>query len=149
MGERDKLRDGLLARFAFLTSEFGFRGPEITDRSLLLTLLYRSDRFNLAITAELRDWFIDFHVLPTGCQRAGRGFRTRIRSHDLIKPFFGETEKALFDRAAKATAARDAWGSVPAMMEAASHQAALLRSLVPHLQAKQNRLFTAVPPNSG
>ncbi len=147
MSERNDLKDGLKARFAFLKSDFGFRGPALTDRSLLLTLLYRADAFNLEIVAELRDWYLDFHLLPPGRKGADRGFHQRITSYDLSKSHFTQAEKGLLEKTVKATAPRPAWGSVSAMLDAASHMAILLKSVVPRLLEEPDGFFTSAPPD--
>lgn len=147
MGERGELKDGLKARFAFLKSDLGFRGPASTDHSLLLTLLYRADAFNLKIVAELRDWYLDFYLLPPGRQGARHGFHLRITSHELFKSHFTQAEQALFDKTLKATAPRQTWGSVSAMLAAASHMAMLLTSLLPRLLERPERLFKPAAPD--
>jgi len=147
MSERDQLKNGLLAQFAFLTSAYGFHGPKTVDHSLLLTLLYRSDSFNVEIIAELRDWYLDFQLLPPEADSPERGFGKRIRSYDLIKPVFSSRDEALFNQVTSATTPRDAWGSVPAMLDSAEHLAALLHSLMPRLRARADRLFSTRPPD--
>lgn len=142
MGERDHLKAGLIAQFAFLHADLGFRGPKVTDRSLLLELLYRSKAFDLEIYAELRDWFLDFKLRRHEPAPADSSGRRWIRSYDLIKPYFTEAETILFNKAAGATRAPMPRGSVPAMLDAAGYLAQVLQSLVPRLLADPVQIFT-------